>query len=115
MRERNNFLQKLKAKRIPKVLPPSSIKFKVHLLAFGRGAIRQVEVPGDQVFINPGIEALDAIFHYGQNDHQPQNLPSVSIGDVIELPDGSLHRIRLRGFQRLKAGVDLRKLIGKVL
>ena len=56
----------------------------VHLLALGQ--------PGDQRIVTvprvPGgcdlLTLLNAVFHFGQNDNQPQPHPSVSVGDVIE-------------------------------
>jgi hypothetical protein len=56
----------------------------VHLLAFGQ--------PGDQRIVTVPLAPndsdllalLNAVFHFGQNDIQPQPHPSVSVGDVIE-------------------------------
>jgi len=60
------------------------MKYNVHLTAFKRYGyqIRQVEVPdeecnGDADFV------LERIFHWGQNEIQPQQIRSVSAGDII--------------------------------
>lgn len=57
---------------------------------------------------------LDKAFYYGQNDFQPlSDRYSVSVGDVIELPDGSRHRVMGMGFMELEAGEDPVALIGR--
>jgi len=57
---------------------------EVEMLAFGKpGEIREVEVPLTE---NASVdEVLEAAFHYGQNDFQPKNHPSVSVGDVVRV------------------------------
>lgn len=70
------------------------MKVSVHMLAFCNGEIREVNVPDDE------LASLGNIFYWGQNDCQPQNLPSVSMGDVIEL-NGEYHRIEATCFQLL--------------
>jgi hypothetical protein len=69
----------------------------VYLVTHGLGEPRLVQVPED----TPENELLNAAFLHGQNDFQPQSGPSVSVGDVIKLPDGSLHRVMFAGFKRL--------------
>jgi len=77
--------------------------FKVHMLAFmTKGTIRNVEVPDDEL-IERGTgssQVLDLVFKYGQNENSTndQHLPSVSVGDVIELPSGEYHMVRPSGF-----------------
>lgn len=45
-------------------------------------------VTHDQEGVRMGL--LNAVYHYGQNEVQQQNCPSVSVGDIIQLPfDGS--------------------------
>ena len=60
----------------------------VHMLAFyeNKGTIRHVEIP-DYKDERDKQDILDLVFQYGQNDFQPQNIYSVSVGDVIELDD----------------------------
>lgn len=53
------------------------MKFKVEMLAFGEGQIREVTIPEGE------NATLDTIYYYGQNDFQPLEHPSVSMGDVI--------------------------------
>lgn len=71
----------------------------VLLLAFGKpDETRTVEnVPQ----IDNQIEQLEEIFRLGQNDFQPQPHPSVSVGDVISLPDGTLHLVAQLGFRQI--------------
>lgn len=72
---------------------------KVRMLAFGEpGEVRNVMIPNE----TPEAEVLDAVFHWGQNDFQPQNHCSVSMGDVIEWQDG-LHIVCSVGFRKLTA------------
>ena len=71
--------------------------FKVYQFWNGNPAtIREVTLPFSAVqenlakFITHGDEGvrigfLNAIYHYGQNDVQNRQAPSVSVGDIIEL------------------------------
>lgn len=67
----------------------------VHMFAFAdegdRSKVRMVEIP-----IDPGKQdpvssqdelssLLELVFKYGQNDFQPKQFPSVSVGDVAEI------------------------------
>lgn len=61
------------------------MKFDVSLLSFLDGQIREVEVPDEDLREMPTSIVLKQVFHWGQNDFQPQQLPSVSVGDVIHL------------------------------
>lgn len=97
------------------------MKIKAHMLAFGGGKIREIDIPdnelkerilagatdpdmtGAQIQEHARDATLDAAFYYGQNDFQPRPFPSVSVGDVIELPDGSLHRVEGCGFTKIEA------------
>jgi len=66
---------------------------EVEMLAFGRpGEVRKVIIPNDRLCEEDirdnrvSIEqALDVVFELGQNDFQPQQHPSVSMGDVVKL------------------------------
>lgn len=75
--------------------------FKVHMLAFAKeDTVRTVEIPEDKM--EADVETtLDLIFEYGQNDFQPKRCPSVSMGDVIELHDGSFHLVVAVGFKKI--------------
>jgi hypothetical protein len=70
------------------------------MLAFGKpGEIREVNVPemlGDLT----GDDLLEQIYWFGQNDMQPQQHPSVSMGDVIEL-DSKYYLVMTEGFKEL--------------
>lgn len=53
------------------------------MLAYGKpGEVREVELPGNDSDCRP---LLPQVFEFGQNDVQPQQHPSVSVGDVIDL------------------------------
>jgi hypothetical protein len=75
------------------------MKFRVEMLALGNwGDIREVEVP-HHTFTD--IETtLEKVFEYGQNEVQPQQRPSVSMGDVIVM-DTDKWLIRDFGFRLL--------------
>ena len=66
---------------------------KVLMLAFENdGVVRTVDVPDEET--SPTLQGVDPywfenhvlerVFYYGQNDFQPQNICSVSVGDVVE-------------------------------
>lgn len=57
------------------------MKIKVELWAFENGKIREVDIPDDGE--RKECEILNLVYHYGQNDIQPQQMPSVSVADVI--------------------------------
>lgn len=59
--------------------------YRVFMLAFRQGEIRTVRVPETEVFGKKTERILDRVFYWGQNDFQPQMMPSVSVGDVIEI------------------------------
>ena len=65
------------------------MKFNVHMVAF-HNPIRVREVSPDIHELKAcscNADILEAIFKYGQNDFQPQTgFCSVSVGDVVELP-----------------------------
>lgn len=97
------------------------MQITVHLLAFNEDVPiprRIVDLPAKEVIkIQPGRlneeavgHLLDLAFYYGQNDFQNKPVRSVSCGDVIELPDGSLHKVLGVGFERLPDGTDLNTL-----
>ena len=78
--------------------------YEVEMLAFGKGQIREVEIP-DEDTVTPFGPAdtdyiLEKIFKYGQNDFQPRNLPSVSVDDVIRL-NGERYKVDFYGFKRV--------------
>lgn len=72
------------------------------MLAFeDDGVVRQVEVPDDKVILTKShIELLELIFYYGQNDFQPQQVCSVSMGDVVELDD-KIYRCEAVGWKEI--------------
>jgi hypothetical protein len=69
------------------------MKIKVLMLAFGEpnqerivdvGEFKEIPNCHDSNYLE---ELLELVFHYGQNDFQPQQCPSVSVGDVAVLDD----------------------------
>lgn len=76
----------------------------VHMTAFGEeGEIRAVRIPLDALGgDDPGDrDILNLVYRYGQNEEQPQDHPSVSTGDVVELHDGRLFLCALSSWRRL--------------
>ena len=96
------------------------MQITVYMLAFGEDVpapVRLVDLPPAQAedLISSEHEAdrnslLELIFMNGQNDFQPKPIRSVSCGDVVELPDGSLHKVLGVGFEALPAGTNINSL-----
>jgi hypothetical protein len=64
------------------------MKYNVYLTAFKTKAdIRVVDVPEGELMGDTEEEGLEVIFHLGQNEFQPLEFPSVSVGDIIEKGD----------------------------
>jgi hypothetical protein len=94
----------LKMKRNLKRKHNQNLMFNVELRAFLKGQLRVVTVPGKDLDRAIGRDQiLDLIFKYGQNDFQPQQQPSVSMGDVIRF-EGDRYLILSVGFRKLKPG-----------
>lgn len=79
-----------------------------HLYAFQNGKRREIEIPDHLVeglrSSNGGelsdLAACALAFHHGQNDVQPVlGCCSVSVNDVIELPNGRAYRVTGAGFE----------------
>ena len=76
------------------------MNFHVEMLAFGRPEeIRIVEVPNDKITEDTNRN-LEMVFEFGQNEFQPQNHPSVSVGDVIQYNDEK-YLVKNIGFKKL--------------
>lgn len=90
------------------------MKITAYLLAFGTDVpipTREIEIPeSDTCAIERNDTLLDIAFRFGQNDFQPRPIRSVSVGDVIKLGDGSLHRVLGCGWEHLPAGTDINTL-----
>lgn len=82
------------------------IKFEVEMVAFkAQGhdyGIRTVEVPTEELTGNSKKD-LDQIYYWGQNDFQPQQIPSVSVGDIIRYKKRRF-LVKTVGFE--KVGID---------
>lgn len=78
------------------------MKVRVEMLAFCEdGTFREVQIP--QIYINRTTDTqkvLDLVFEFGQNEKQPMNCPSVSIGDVIHYA-GEYWLVRPLGFEQI--------------
>ena len=77
------------------------ITFKVHMHAFANGKIREVDVPEENITSEQNHN-LSMIYHYGQNDFQPKQLPSVSVGDIIEY-EGKYFAVVIVGFKEVES------------
>lgn len=90
------------------------MKFIVELLAYGKdGEVREVEIKNLLKYDvrKAANEILQLIYEYGQNDMQPQEHPSVSVGDVIRLGEDR-HLVLPVGFKKLsQADYDAYKAI----
>ena len=77
------------------------MKYQVHMLAFEDGKVREVEVP-DKEISGDRSHDLERIFHWGQNDFQPQNMCSVSAGDIVEYNSG-FFMVMMSGYKEMTA------------
>ena len=81
------------------------MEYRVSMQAFGYGPaypVRVVEVPDHIVHaLSSAAQGvlLENIYALGQNDFQPQPLPSVSVGDVILGVAGADWRVERVGFK----------------
>lgn len=104
----------------------SGVEFKVHMVAFHNPCdddvqVRVVKVPEEELNDSQAPEVkLERVFHWGQNDFQPQACPSVSVGDIIELPSeqGETYwRVAGCGFEKItkdeKVKARVRALLGR--
>ena len=80
----------------------SIMKINVHMSAYStKNDIRTVEVPDNEITPKTTVnQMLALIYHYGQNDFQPQNHPSVSVGDVVGL-EGDYYMVLGIGWKKL--------------
>jgi hypothetical protein len=97
------------------------MKLTAYMLAFGDDTLipeRTITIPDHETV---GLRArkgsdealahlLELAFYYGQNDFQPMPIRSLSVGDVVKLNDGSLHRVLGLGWEALPAGTDINTL-----
>ena len=73
-------------------LTPNTTTFKAHMLAFedempdGSVKIREVQVPTTHLR-DIWQHDLEQVWQWGQNDFQPQQCCSLSVGDVVEYDD----------------------------
>jgi hypothetical protein len=71
---------------------------EVEMVAFMNGAIRPVDVPMDEFLAEDEAGQLELVFKYGQNDFQPKQFCSVSVGDVVRL-NGRRFRVGGMGWE----------------
>lgn len=74
---------------------------QVQQFRFNDGQYRNVEVPTSEITANID-DVLNLVYHYGQNMFQPQDAPSVSVGDVINY-DGKYFVVAGFGFTQIKS------------
>lgn len=84
---------------------------KVGLVGFGTMKSRFVDIPDSSLKTSEGDmfetdNILEAVFKYGQNDFQPQEIRSVSVGDIIFLPTGT-YRVETAGFKYLDGAEEV--------
>lgn len=60
--------------------------YEVELWAFCNGAVRKVDIE-DRLANESVQDVLENVFYWGQNEHQEQDMPSVSVGDVCRVFD----------------------------
>lgn len=77
------------------------MKYNVVMLAFVESeSVRSVDVPDNEITGSLNND-LSRIYHYGQNNFQPDSSnPSVSVGDVIEY-NGERFMVCMSGFKRM--------------
>jgi hypothetical protein len=83
--------------------------FNVRMLAYCEDdVVRHVDVPDSKVIVTKSVDGLlELIFYYGQNDFQPQQVCSVSMGDVAEIGN-EFYRCEMVGW-RLITEEELRE------
>ena len=96
------------------------MQITVYMLAFG-----DIVPPPERIVDIPDVQArdlasssyeadkqvlLELVFMNGQNDFQPKPIRSVSCGDVVELPDGSLYKVLGAGWEALPPGTNINSL-----
>src|SRR5260370_16183777 len=92
---------------------------EVEMDAFAKGAIRRVDVQESEMQSLLPLTAVDdgqltervekilaLVFHYGQNDFQSRDLPSVSVGDVVRM-HGHRWAIMPVGWRKIEPGFDV--------
>jgi hypothetical protein len=79
----------------------AGMKIEVEMRAFMDGAIRVVNIPDEELGPDPTeMAVLELVFKYGQNDFQPQQMTSVSVGDVVRY-DGRRFEVYSTGFKEV--------------
>lgn len=76
---------------------------QVQQFKFNDGQYRNVEVPASEISEDV-METLEKVYQYGQNDFQPLNCPSVSVGDVINY-DRKYFVVANFGFKQIKSEI----------
>lgn len=67
--------------------------FDVVQFRFNKGQTRKVDIENTD-------DILNDVFHFGQNDFQPKDSPSVSVGDIIIVGDEK-HIVKNFGFEKI--------------
>ena len=89
---------------------------KANVVSRYRGkSFRTVDVPDEEITAETTIkQKLELVFRYGQNEFQPQDYPSVSMGDIIIMPQDEVKQFYIVegfGFKELSDSMvlELRK------
>jgi len=78
----------------------STKTFKVEQMNFNDGKIRLVDVPYIDLMGDIDYD-LNKIYELGQNEFQPKDSPSVSVGDIIHWPNEDKYVVKGMGFEKL--------------
>jgi hypothetical protein len=82
------------------------MKFKTYsLIKPFHTAIRWVDVPDEQLSNNISKD-LDIVFYWGQNEYQPQEIPSLSVGDLIVYKN-NVYLVETSGFTNVVTGENV--------
>lgn len=73
----------------------------VYLYGFCDGEVRHVDVADEQSRTDV---LLAEVFRWGWNMFWPRSLPSVSVGDVVDLGDRGLWLVKNVGFREMTPG-----------
>ena len=91
--------------------------FQAYMCAFAKGKPRTITVPDEAIEENASNDILLGLcFYHGQNEFAcpedlAQRLPSMSVGDVVKLPDGSWHVCQSFGWKQLPEGTTMDSLV----
>lgn len=77
------------------------MRVEVEMRAFGSNELRIVDIPDSEINDSTINDILENVFRFGQNDFQPKQQRSVSVGDVIRLFDMK-YEVDTIGFKKIR-------------